>query len=86
MPNEIDMLEDVEFENQINALGDDQLALIKLVARQQFSTGKVLISHGKRIKKLEGQNKKVFGIVGGAGAILASAIVATLDYIFRRGP
>ncbi len=81
-----EMLDDLEFENQITALGDDQPALIKFVARQQFDASKVLVKHDKRIKKLEGQNKKVFGVVGGAGAILASAIVATLDYIFRRGP
>ena len=52
MPEEIDMLEDAEFENQINEMGDDQPALIKFVARQQFATSKVLVSHGKRIRSL----------------------------------
>ena len=82
---EIDMLEDAEFENQITAMGDDQPALIKFVARQQFSTSKVLVDHGKRIKSLEKKNKKMFGIVGGAGAILATTVTATLDYFLRRG-
>ncbi len=82
---EIDMLEDAEFENQITAMGDDQPALIKFVARQQFSTGKVLIDHGKRIKSLEGKNKKVIGVVGGAGALIATAVAAALDYFLRRG-
>jgi len=83
MPNH-DMLDDLEFENQINALGDDQPALIKFVARQTFETSKVLVKHDKRIKSLEGQNKKLFGAVGGASAFVASVITATLDYFLRR--
>ncbi|MCH8265464.1 MAG: hypothetical protein IIC10_08710 [Proteobacteria bacterium] len=43
MPDEIDMLEDAAFENQISAMGDDQPALIKFVAWQQYRTGKVLV-------------------------------------------
>ena len=82
---EIDMLDDLEFENQISAMGDDQPALIKFVARQQFSTSKVLIDHGKRIQGLEKQNKKLFGAVGGVSAIFATAITSTLDYFIRRG-
>ena len=31
MADDIDMLEDAEFENQISAMGDDQPALIKFV-------------------------------------------------------
>ncbi len=83
---ENEMLTDLEFENQINALGDDQPALIKFVARQQYDTSKVLVKHDKRIKRLEGQNKKAFGAVGGASAIIASGIVAALDYLLRRTP
>ena len=85
MGNEPDMLDDLEFENQINALGDDQPALIKFVARQQFSTGKVLISHGKRLKSLESKNKKLFGVVGGAGALLATAVIGIIEYFTRKG-
>ncbi len=79
MPEEIDMLEDAEFENQINEMGDDQPALIKFVARQQFATSKVLVSHGKRIRSVEKQNKKMFGAVG----LVSAAIVATIDYFIR---
>ena len=86
MADEIDMLEDAECENQINAMGDDQPALIKFVARQQSTTGKVLVAHGKRIRKLEGQNKKTMGLIGAAGAVLATAIAAFLDYFVRRPP
>ena len=81
---DINMLDDLEFENQINAMGDNQPELIKFVARQQFTTGKVLVDHGKRIKRLENKNNKVMGAVGGASAILATAITATLDYLLRR--
>ena len=82
--SDIDMLEDAEFENEINELGDNQLGLIKFVARQQFTTSKVLIDHGKRIKSLEKQNKKVMGGIGVFGAIIATAITATLDYFIKR--
>lgn len=84
MADEIDMVEDAEFENQINEMGDDQPALIKFVAWQQFRASKVLVSHGKRIKKLEGQNKKAMGFVGATGAVIATAVVASLDYFLRR--
>ena len=83
---EIDMLEDAEFENQLTALGDDQLALTKFVARQQFATAKIMVSHGKRLKSLERKNRRLLGAIGVAGAIIATAVTATIDYfIFRRG-
>ena len=85
MPDNNGMLDDLEFENQINELGDDQPALIKFVARQQFSTSKVLIDHGRRIKSLEGKNKKMMGAVGGASAFVATVITATIDYFLKRG-
>ena len=78
------MLDDLEFENQINALGDDQLGLIKFVARQQFDSSKIIYDHGKRIKSLEKQNKKVMGVIGGTSAIIATAITATIDYFLKR--
>ncbi len=81
-----EMLDDLEFENQINAMGDDQPALIKFVARQQFTTSKILVKHDRRIAKVERANKKAFGLVGAASAILATAITATLDFIIRRPP
>ena len=85
MNDEIDMLGDAEFENQMNAMGDDQPALIKFVARQQFATGKVLVAHGKRLKSLEHKNKRLFGFVGGIGALIATFIMGIADYFLRRG-
>jgi len=79
-----DILEEAEFENQLTALGDDQLGLIKFVARQQFDTCKILIDHDKRIKSVEKQNKKLMGVIGSGGAILGTAITAVLDYFVRR--
>ena len=76
-----EMLEDAEFENQMTAMGEDQLALTKFVARQQYQSGKVVGSNVKRIKRLEKQNKKVFSAVG----IMSAGIVAALDYLLRRG-
>lgn len=84
MADEIDMLEEAEFENQINAIGDDSTALTKFVAWQQFRASKVMLSHGKRIRKLEQANRKTFGIVGAVAAILATAVVAAIDYLLKR--
>ena len=82
---ENDMLDDLEFENQLAELGDNQPKLLNFIARQQFSTGKVLVNHGRRIKSLESKNKKVMGAVGGLSAIFATAITWTVDYLSRRG-
>ena len=81
---ENDMLEDIEFENQINALGDDQPALIKFVARQQYDTSKVLGLHEKRIKGLERSKKKLFGLTGGIGAIIGAIIAAIVDFMLHK--
>ena len=83
MPDK-DMLEEAEFENQLTALGDDQLGLIKFVARQQFDSTKVQVDHGKRIKSLESKNKKLMGAIGGTGAIIATAVTAIIDYVLKR--
>ncbi len=76
-----EMLQDAEFEIRMEEMGEDPVALTKFGLRQQFATSKVLFDHGKRIKRLEKQNKKVFSAVG----IISAAIVATLDYFLRRG-
>ncbi len=84
MADDIDMLDDMEFETQLTAMGDDQPELLKFVARQTFTTSKVLVNHGKRIKSLEKTNKKTFGIIGAVSAVLATAVVATMDYLLKR--
>lgn len=78
------MFDDLEFENEMAKMADDQLALTKFAVRQGYATNKVVISNVKRIKKLESQNKKVIGFVGATGAVLATAVAATLDYFLRR--
>ena len=84
MADEIDMLEDAEFENEMKAMGEDQLALIQYNTRQTFKISKVVVSHESRIKAVEKRDRKVMGFVGGASAIFATAIAATLDYFLRR--
>ena len=84
MPDEDGMLGDMEFEDRLNDLGENQPNLIRFIARQQFATGKVLVTHGKKIKALEKQNRKLFGIIGGGSALVATAITAALDYFLRR--
>ena len=84
MPDSNGMLGDMDFEQKLNDLGNDEPELIRFIARQQFSTSKVLVDHGKRIKSLENKTKKMMGAVGGAGAIFATAVTATLDYFLKR--
>ena len=86
MPEENEMFNDLEFENEMEKMADDQLALTKFAVRQGYATNKVVAGYGKRIKKLEGQNKRTMGLIGAAGAVLATAIAAFLDYFVRRPP
>ena len=76
-----EMLKDAEFENEMTAMGEDQLSLIKFNTRQQYQLSKVVGSNVKRIKRLEGQNKKVFSAVG----IISASIVAAVNYLLGRG-
>ena len=78
------MLNALEFEQRLEEFGDNQLELLKFVARQYYETSNLCPIHDKSIKNLEKQNKKLFGIVGGAGAILGTAITAMVDYFLRR--
>ena len=80
-----DMFDDLEFENEITEMGDDQPRLLRFVATQQFKTSKILVDHSKRINSLENKNKKVMGFVGGASAVFATAVTATLNYFLGRG-
>lgn len=86
MASEIDMLENMEFEERLNDLGDDEPELIRFIARQQFATSKVLVNHGRRIKKVEGQSKRTMGIIGGVGAVIATAFIQTLNYLLGKPP
>jgi len=84
MPNGKEFLSDLEFEHQLDERGDNQPELIRFIARQQFSTSKILFLHDKRIKSLEKQNKKMFSLVGGAGAIIGTAVISVINYFLGR--
>jgi len=79
-----EFLNDMEFETKLNEMGDNQLELLKFVARQQYQTSKLCPVHNARIKSLENKNKKLFGVVGSIGAIIGSIIAVIVDYILRR--
>ena len=74
------MLSDIEFENQINELGYNQLALIKFVARQQFSSSKLLVTHDTRIVTLENGSRKLSGITGGISGTITAIIISVINY------
>ena len=78
MSNE--MLNDLEFENRINELGDNQTELIKFVARQQFTSSKLLAIHDTKIASLESGDRKTSGIVGGISGTITAVIINIINY------
>lgn len=85
MTNGREMLNDLEFENHIQELGDDLPKLVKFVARQQFEMSKELPAIERRVKDLEGRNNRFFGAVGGISGLLGAAFVKAIDYFITRG-
>lgn len=77
-------LSDMEFEQRLTDMGDNQLELIRFVARQQYQMSKLCPVHSKKIKDLENRTKKEIGTTGGIGAILGVAIASVIDYLLRR--
>ena len=78
------MLDDMEFEQKLNDLGDNQTELIRFIARQQFSSSKIIISHNKRIKVIEEGNKRTSTITGGISGAVTAAIIGVIDYFSRK--
>ncbi len=84
MPNGNEFLNDMEFEDRLTELGDDQLELIKFVARQEYETHKVLKAHDKRISLLENRDLKTFSVTSGIGAIIGSGIIIASEFIYNH--
>lgn len=84
MPDGKEMLNELEFESRLQEFGDNQLELLKFVARQQFQTSKILPHHNKRITNLENRDRKAFGVSGGIGGIIGATIASVIDYLLRR--
>mgnify|MGYP001567928641 CR=1 FL=1 len=82
MPN--GMLNDLEFENQLSNMGDNQLELIKFVARQQFTSSKLLAVHDKKISDLETGDRKISGITGGISGTITSIIIGIISYLTNK--
>ena len=82
MPN--GMLNDLEFENRLNNMGDNQLELIKFVARQQFTSSKLLSIHDKKISDLETGDRRASGIVGGISGTITSVIIGVISYFTNK--
>ena len=78
------MLTDLDFEKQLEEFGDDQINLLKFLARQQYQTQKLCPIHSKKIEKLESRHRKELGTTGGIGAMIGVAIASAIDYLWRR--
>ena len=78
------MLNDMEFEGELNRMGGDQLELIKFVARQQHAANNRSVDHEARLKIVENRSKKMLGAIGSAGVFLGGLIVAIMEFAIRR--
>jgi hypothetical protein len=84
MSNGEEMIQDMDFEARLEAMGDDQLALLKFVARQQYATSQICPKHSQRLKNLEDRDKKTFGVAGSIGGGIALVIGTTFILILKK--
>ena len=78
------ILDEIEFENQINALGDNQIDLIKFVARQQFTSSKLLVLHDEKITLLENGDRKLSSIAGGISGTITAILIGVVNYFISK--
>lgn len=74
----------MDFEQHLSNMGNNQIELLKFVARQQWQMGKLCPTHDKWIKALQSRNRKEIGVMGGLGAILGAVFASIADYFIRR--
>ncbi len=84
MPEHNSIVDDLDFENKINKLGDNQLELIKFIARQVHSTNIIVGDHTTRLNRLESTGRRALQIGGAIGGGIGSAIVAGIYFLTER--
>lgn len=77
-----DMLNEMDFEEAIRKMDDRELS--EFTARQVYDTRLVTTSNSKRIKSLEGKERKLIGIGGAIIVFIATALSATINYFLNR--
>lgn len=75
MPNGRYILNDLEFDKEIEAMSDRKL--------MEFSA-RLGYSNAIRITTLESIGKRTMGAIGGVGAVIGAVIVSIMDYLVRR--
>ncbi len=78
------MISEMEFERQLEDMGDNQLELIKFIARRQYRMTTVCVNHGRKIYKLEIRNKRILAITGGSGTFLGGLAITVFNYFSNR--
>ena len=91
MPDGKDMLNDMEFNKQLEQMGNDLPSLVKFVAWRQYDMAKELSKitalcpiHSDKIRRLEVRSKKEMGASSGIGATIGAAIVVIIDFFMHR--
>jgi len=82
MPNGKYMLNDLEFEKEINKMTDRQL--MEFTARQVWDVNIIACANRNRIQKLEGVNLRASSKAGGIGGIIGSAIGALTVFLVNH--
>ena len=81
-PNGQFMLNEMDFEQQIRNMKDREL--LEFVARQTYGVYILAGENRNRIKGLESQRHKAFGLTGGAGAFFGAAVAVLADWFIRE--
>ena len=82
MPNGYEMLNEMEFDRRIKELDDRGLA--EFNARQIYDIRTGLQKVKNRVTTLESRDHKTFGIVGGVGGVLGTAVGAAITTIWEK--
>ena len=83
MPNGRELINEMDYKERIKAM--KPRALSEFTAEQVYETCIIIQSHDKRIKKLEGRDRKAFGYTGGIGGIIGAAFTFLIEFFIRRG-
>lgn len=78
------MLSEMEFEQRLNEMGDDQISLLKFLARQQYQMSQLCPIHSRQIKAIQNRDKKFFGAIGGISGVIGATIAGVVNYLMRR--
>ena len=76
------MLHDMELEKRIKAMPEREL--LEFMARQMAEVCQKVEGHEKRLKKVEQDNKRLSGIIGGISGLITAVAVGIINWFVGR--